>query len=110
MCNAATASKSIGGATTIGGLAYGNESPESIKQNIDSHLGQLLVGQEAANINAAMLRLDKAAKGNTFAKSGVERIARCSGQASWSTGQRAARRSGTRQSGSGLDPGQRQYR
>lgn len=62
----------IGEATTIGGLAYGNESPESIKQNIDSHLGPLLVGQEAANINAAMLRLDKAAKGNTFAKSGVE--------------------------------------
>ncbi len=62
----------IGEATTIGGLAYGNESPESIKQNIDSHLGPLLVGQEAANINAAMLHLDKAAKGNTFAKSGIE--------------------------------------
>lgn len=62
----------IGEATTIGGLAYGNESPESIKTNIDSHLGPLLVGQDAANINAAMLRLDKAAKGNTFAKSGLE--------------------------------------
>lgn len=62
----------IGEATTIGGLAYGNESPESIKTNIDSHLGPLLVGQDAANINAAMLRLDKAAKGNTFAKSGIE--------------------------------------
>ncbi|MFP6847278.1 MAG: muconate cycloisomerase family protein [Pseudomonas sp.] len=62
----------IGESTTIGGLAYGNESPESIKQNIDSHLGPLLVGQDAANINAAMLRLDKAAKGNTFAKSGLE--------------------------------------
>ncbi|PKM00435.1 MAG: muconate cycloisomerase, partial [Gammaproteobacteria bacterium HGW-Gammaproteobacteria-9] len=42
----------IGESTTIGGLAYGNESPESIKQNIDSHLGPLLVGQDAANINA----------------------------------------------------------
>ncbi|WP_454910715.1 enolase C-terminal domain-like protein [Stutzerimonas chloritidismutans] len=62
----------IGESTTIGGLAYGNESPESIKQNIDSHLGPLLVGQDAANINVAMLRLDKAAKGNTFAKSGLE--------------------------------------
>ncbi|EPL7480661.1 TPA: muconate cycloisomerase family protein [Pseudomonas aeruginosa] len=62
----------IGESTTIGGLAYGNESPESIKQNIDSHLGPLLVGQDAANINAVMLRLDKAAKGNTFAKSGLE--------------------------------------
>ncbi|OHC14787.1 MAG: hypothetical protein A2180_14685 [Pseudomonadales bacterium GWC2_63_15] len=34
----------IGESTTIGGLAYGNESPESIKQNIDSHLGPLLGG------------------------------------------------------------------
>ncbi|WP_312246396.1 dioxygenase family protein [Stutzerimonas nitrititolerans] len=62
----------IGESTTIGGLAYGNESPESIKTNIDSHLGPLLVGQDAANINAAMLRLGKVAKGNTFAKSGLE--------------------------------------
>lgn len=62
----------LGESTTIGGLAYGNESPESIKQNIDSHLAPLLLGQDAGNINAAMLRLDKAAKGNTFAKSGLE--------------------------------------
>ena len=62
----------IGEATTIGGLSYGNESPESIKQNIDSHLAPVLVGQDAANINPAMLRLDKIAKGNTFAKSGIE--------------------------------------
>ncbi len=62
----------IGEATTIGGLSYGNESPESIKQNIDSHLAPVLLGQDAANVNAAMLRLDKIAKGNTFAKSGIE--------------------------------------
>lgn len=62
----------IGEATTIGGLAYGSESPESIKQNIDSHLAPLLIGQAANNINSAMLRLDNAAKGNTFAKSGIE--------------------------------------
>ncbi len=62
----------IGEATTIGGLAYGNESPESIKQNIDSHLAPALLGQDAANINACMQRLDKLAKGNTFAKSGIE--------------------------------------
>jgi muconate cycloisomerase len=30
------------------------------------------VGQDAANMNAAMLRLDKAGKGNTLAKSGLE--------------------------------------
>ncbi|KXO83843.1 muconate cycloisomerase family protein [Stutzerimonas stutzeri] len=62
----------IGEATTIGGLAYGNESPESMKVNIDAHLAPALVGMDACNINAAMLRLDKIAKGNTFAKSGIE--------------------------------------
>ncbi|HSC82170.1 MAG TPA: muconate cycloisomerase family protein [Pseudomonas sp.] len=62
----------IGESTTIGGLAYGNESPESIKTNIDCHLAPALIGLEAGNINAAMLKLDKLAKGNTFAKSGIE--------------------------------------
>jgi muconate cycloisomerase len=62
----------IGEATTIGGLAYGYESPESIKANIDAHLAPALVGLDANNINAAMQRLDKIAKGNTFAKSGIE--------------------------------------
>lgn len=62
----------IGEATTIGGLAYGYESPESIKANIDAHLAPMLVGKPADNINAAMQTLDKIAKGNTFAKSGIE--------------------------------------
>ncbi|WP_136476102.1 muconate cycloisomerase family protein [Pseudomonas sp. DG56-2] len=62
----------IGESTTIGGLAYGYESPESIKTNIDAHLAPALVGMPADNINAAMLKLDKLAKGNTFAKSGIE--------------------------------------
>ncbi|MGV8920218.1 MAG: muconate cycloisomerase family protein [Pseudomonas sp.] len=62
----------IGESTTIGGLSYGYESPDSIKTNIDAHLAPLLVGQDATNINAAMLSLDKIAKGNTFAKSGIE--------------------------------------
>ncbi|SDN18148.1 muconate cycloisomerase family protein [Pseudomonas jinjuensis] len=62
----------IGESTTIGGLSYGNESPESIKRNIDSHLAPALLGMDAGNINAAMQKLDKIAKGNTFAKSGIE--------------------------------------
>ncbi len=62
----------IGEATTIGGLAYGYESPEGIKANIDAHLAPALKGLAADNINAAMLKLDKLAKGNTFAKSGIE--------------------------------------
>ncbi|PXF30199.1 muconate cycloisomerase [Pokkaliibacter plantistimulans] len=62
----------LGEATTIGGLSYGAESPESIKANIDTYLAPLLVGQDARNINAAMARLDKAVKNNTFAKSAIE--------------------------------------
>lgn len=62
----------IGEATTIGGLAYGYESPEGIKANIDAYLAPALIGMAADNINAAMLKLDKLAKGNTFAKSGIE--------------------------------------
>ncbi|GLU41803.1 muconate cycloisomerase I [Pseudomonas sp. NBRC 100443] len=62
----------LGEATTIGGLAYGNESPESIKANLEAHFAPLLIGQDACNINATMQRLDKAIKGNTFARSAVE--------------------------------------
>jgi len=62
----------IGESTTIGGLSYGNESPESIKTNIDRHFTPLLIGQDASNINAAMLRLERSIRGNTFAKSGIE--------------------------------------
>lgn len=62
----------IGEATTIGGLSYGNESPDSIKVNIDRHFAPLLIGQDANNINAAMLRLERSIRGNTFAKSGIE--------------------------------------
>ncbi len=62
----------IGEATTIGGLSYGNESPESIKTNIDSYFAPLLIGQDASNLNAAMLRVEKVVRGNTFAKSALE--------------------------------------
>lgn len=62
----------IGESTTIGGLSYGNESPDSIKTNIDQHFAPLLIGQDASNINAAMLRLERSIRGNTFAKSGIE--------------------------------------
>jgi len=62
----------IGESTTIGGLAYGNESPDSIKTNIDRHFAPLLLGQDSANVNAAMLRLERSIRGNTFAKSGIE--------------------------------------
>lgn len=62
----------IGEATTIGGLAYGEQSPEGIKSAIDAYVGPLLAGQDATRINAAMQRLSKSVQGNSFAKSAVE--------------------------------------
>lgn len=62
----------IGEATTIGGLSYGEESPESMKLNIDTYFTPLLSGENATNINAAMKLLDKHIKGNRIVKSGIE--------------------------------------
>ncbi|KAA9325653.1 muconate/chloromuconate family cycloisomerase [Adhaeribacter soli] len=62
----------IGESTTIGGLSYGEESPESMKLNIDTYFSPLLVGQEAGNIHKVMALVDKSIKGNRIAKSGIE--------------------------------------
>ncbi len=62
----------LGEGTTIGGLSYGPESPESIKRNIDAYLAPLLVGQPATNINALRVRLARHARGNAIAKSALE--------------------------------------
>jgi muconate cycloisomerase len=62
----------IGEATTIGGLSYGEESPESMKLNIDTYFTPLLLGKNATNINLAMKILDKHIKGNRIVKSGIE--------------------------------------
>ena len=62
----------IGEATTIGGLSYGDESPEGIKLTIDTHLAPALKGVDATNIHAAMARLEKVARGNRFAKCALE--------------------------------------
>ncbi|MBN9115748.1 MAG: muconate/chloromuconate family cycloisomerase, partial [Pandoraea sp.] len=62
----------IGEATTIGGLSYGEESPEGIKLAIDTYLAPALSEVDATNVHAAMVRLDKVARGNRFAKSALE--------------------------------------
>ncbi|MDP3671176.1 MAG: muconate/chloromuconate family cycloisomerase [Telluria sp.] len=61
-----------GEASTIGGLSYGEESPESIKVNIDTHIAPLLVGQEASRVAACMARVRKTIQGNRFAKCAIE--------------------------------------
>ncbi|WP_020656062.1 muconate/chloromuconate family cycloisomerase [Massilia niastensis] len=61
-----------GEATTIGGLAYGEESPESIKANIDTHIAPLLIGMDAGRVALAMAKLRKTIQGNRFAKCAIE--------------------------------------
>jgi len=62
----------IGEATTIGGLNYGGESPESMKVNVDTYITPLLIGQPAYNPGQLYARISKAVKANHFAKSGIE--------------------------------------
>ncbi|WP_203143693.1 muconate/chloromuconate family cycloisomerase [Marinobacter mangrovi] len=62
----------LGEATTIGGLAYGPESPESVKLTIDHYVAPLLINQPADNINTLKVRLGRVIRGNTLAKSAIE--------------------------------------
>lgn len=62
----------IGEATTIGGLSYGEESPESIKLTIDTYIAPLLQGCDAEQPALIMARIHKAIVGNHFAKCAIE--------------------------------------
>lgn len=62
----------IGEGTTIGGMAYGAESPESMKLAIDTYFAPVILGQDAARVQALMARLGETVKENRFAKSAVE--------------------------------------
>jgi muconate cycloisomerase len=61
-----------GEGTTIGGLAYGEESPESIKTNIDTYFAPQLAGMNPARPGAVMKRLRALFQGNRFAKCALE--------------------------------------
>jgi muconate cycloisomerase len=62
----------IGEGTTIGGLAYGGESPESMKLAIDTYFAPAMLGEDATRVKALMARIGKAVKENRFAKCAVE--------------------------------------
>ena len=62
----------VGEATTIGGLAYGAESPEGMKLAIDTYFTPLLIGEDANHVPAIVAKLNKAIKENRFAKCAVE--------------------------------------
>lgn len=61
-----------GEATTIGGLGYGEESPESIKTNIDTYFAPLLKSLSNLNIAQIMQILKKNINGNRFAKCAIQ--------------------------------------
>lgn len=62
----------IGEGTTIGGLAYGAESPEGMKLAVDTYFAPLLIGADANRVQAVMRRLNTAIRDNRFAKCAVE--------------------------------------
>ncbi|MCL6238839.1 muconate/chloromuconate family cycloisomerase [Acinetobacter sp. ANC 5033] len=61
-----------GEATTIGGLGYGEESPESIKTNIETYFSPLLKSLNKQNIAQTMQVLKKNINGNRFAKCAIQ--------------------------------------
>ena len=65
-------SEGIGEGTTIGGLSYGPESPESIQSAIDRYIAPALVGRDGNDVNGAIQLVDLIVKGNRIAKTAVE--------------------------------------
>jgi muconate cycloisomerase len=65
-------SEGIGEGTTIGGLTYGPESPESIQSAIDTYITPSLIGRSADDVNGALQLMDKLVRGNRIAKTAVE--------------------------------------
>jgi muconate cycloisomerase len=62
----------IGEGTTIGGLAYGAESPEGMKLAIDTYIAPLLMSANPNRVALAMAAVGRAVQGNHFAKCAVE--------------------------------------
>lgn len=61
-----------GEATTIGGLAYAEESPESMQANIRTYLAPQLIGQDATSPAARILELRSRFQGNRFSLCAIE--------------------------------------
>ena len=62
----------IGEGTTIGGLAYGPESPEGMKLAIDTYITPILLQSDPNRVGPTMGTVNKAVQGNNFAKCAVE--------------------------------------
>jgi muconate cycloisomerase len=62
----------VGEGTTIGGLSYGEESPEGIKLAIDTYIAPVLAGCDLGRVAETMGNVGRAVVGNHFAKCAVE--------------------------------------
>lgn len=61
-----------GEATTIGGLGYGDESPESVKTNIETYFAPLLKSLSGLNVAQTITALKRNINGNRFAKCAIQ--------------------------------------
>ncbi len=61
-----------GEATTIGGLGYGEESPESVKTNIETYFAPLLKSLNGLNVAQTMQMINRNINGNRFAKCAIQ--------------------------------------
>ena len=61
-----------GEATTIGGLGYGEESPESVKTNIQTYFAPLLKTLNGLNVAQTMHIINRHINGNRFAKCAIQ--------------------------------------
>ena len=62
----------MGEGTTIAGMAYGPESPETMKQTVDTYLAPAIIGKDPTRIQGLMTYVGKLVKVNHFAKSALE--------------------------------------
>jgi muconate cycloisomerase len=62
----------IGEGTTIAGMAYGPESPETMKLAIDTYFAPAMIGKDATRIQELMAHLGKLVRLNHFSKSALE--------------------------------------
>lgn len=65
-------SEGLGEGTSIGGMSYGPESPESIKLAIDNYVTPLICGEDGDSINAVTDLMRRAVRGNPIAHCAVE--------------------------------------
>ena len=62
----------LGEGTTIGGLAYGAESPEGIKLAIDTYIAPVLERCDPDLVGQTIVEIGKVVRGNHFAKCAIE--------------------------------------